>query len=571
VNRDNEAAPASVGAAIGAARGAFVSIGIFSFAINLLMLVVPIYMLQVYDRVLASRSLDTLLMLTLLAVGLLGASALLELVRSRIMVRVGAALDDRLNGAVFSAVHVARVRGAKTQDAQPLRDLETLRTFLTGNAMFAFFDAPWTPMFIGLVFVFHPLLGAIALAGGAVLFVLALLTEMVTARPLGLAGRESMAAQAYAAAGLRNADAIAAMGMLPALRRRWLALHERGIAFQAVASDRAGTVSAVVKFVRPVLQVALLGCGAALAVQQVISPGVMIAASIVMGRALAPVELAIGGWRGFVAARGARRRLRDLLASVPNTGARMPLPRPVGWLEADGLYVAAPNGHTPILHNVSFVLPAGTVLGVIGPSAAGKTTLARALVGIWPPRAGHVRLDGADVADWDDEALGPYVGYLPQDVELFDGTVAENIARLGEPVSEEVIAAARRAGVHEAVLALPDGYDTRIGDDGAVLSGGQRQRIGLARALYGDPALVVLDEPNANLDTAGDEALRRAIDDLKAAGRTVVIVTHRPGVVAAADRLLVLKDGRVDLYGPRAEVMARLTRPVAPVHAAAGA
>jgi PrtD family type I secretion system ABC transporter len=548
--------------ALAASASAFGSVGIFSCCINLLMLVVPLYMLQVYDRVLMSRSEDTLLMLTILVLGLLLANATLELVRARVMVRISSSLDDRLNGILFSAMHRARLRGGGDQGAQPLRDLDALRTFLTGSGLIAFFDAPWMPVFIAVVFMFHPLLGIIALCGAAVLFVMAVLNEVATRSTLRDATRESLQAQGYAAAALRNGEVIEAMGMLPALRRRWLALHERGIAFQAVASDRAGALTAVVKFLRPLLQVAMLGVGAVLAIEGEITPGVMVAGSIIMGRALAPVEAAIGGWRGFVAARGAYGRLKETLAGQDDRSTRMSLPRPAGQLTVEGLHTAPPGVRKPIIHNVSFALQAGEVLGIIGPSAAGKSTLARAVIGVWPALSGHVRLDGADVSDWDHEELGPHIGYLPQDVELFDGTIAENIARLQEPDSAKVMAAARQAGLHEIILHLPDGYDTRIGDGGSALSGGQRQRVALARALYGEPALVVLDEPNANLDNDGEEALRRALANLKAGGTTVVIVAHRPSILSVADKLLVLRSGRVEAFGPRAEIIAKMTRAV---------
>ena len=550
-----------VRAALGKSRGAFFMTGVFSLFINLLMLTAPLYMLQIYDRVLASRSEPTLIVLTVLAGGLLLVMGGLDLIRSRVLVRVGVKMDALLNARVFSAVFAQALRGARGQRAQALRDLDSLRQFLTGPGPFAFFDAPWAPLYLAVVFIFHPILGFVALAGAVVLFSMALINELVTRRPLQLANAQAIAANGFAEASLRNAEVLEALGMLPEIRKRWTAQHCQGLALQATASDRAATLTSWSKAVRISLQVAILGAGAALAIQQIITPGVMIAASILMGRALAPVEQAIGQWRHFVGARQAYRRLNELLQAIPEDEARLTLPKPEGRLAVEQLVAAPPGSQKPVLKGVSFKLEPGEALGVIGPSASGKSTLARNLVGVWAPQSGAVRLDGAEVQGWDAEQLGPYLGYLPQDVELFAGNVAENISRFSAEASPEaVVAAARAAGVHDMILQLDKGYDSEIGEQGCVLSGGQRQRVGLARALYGEPALVVLDEPNASLDAAGDEALTQAILGLKARGATVVVMAHRPSAIAAVDKLLMLREGRVEAFGPKEEVIAKVTK-----------
>ena len=547
--------------ALGASRRTFTVVGLFSFCINLLMLTVPIYMLQIYDRVLTSRSVDSLIMLSVLAVGLLILNGSLEFVRARVLVRVGARLDNVLNEKVFSAILRHRLQGEDLR-SQPIRDLDSIRSFLTGPALLAFFDAPWTPFFLALIFIFHPLLGFVATGGAILLFCLALLNELTTRKPLGQASHETMRASGFAESTLRNAEAIEAMGMGPALQKRWLQRHLSGLALQAKASDRAGLVTAVVKVCRPMLQIAMLATGAYLAIQQIITPGVMIAASIILGRALAPVEVAVNGWRGFVGVRGAHRRLRETLADLEEERQPMKLPAPRGTLAVEISSAGPPGVAKPVLRKVAFGLALGEALGVIGPSAAGKSTLARLLVGVWRARSGCVRLDGADIADWEAAELGPYIGYLPQDVELFEGSVAENIARFSDGDPALVVAAAKRAGVHETILRLPEGYDTLIGDGLGVLSGGQRQRIGLARALFGDPALIVLDEPNSNLDADGEAALRSAILELKQLGKTIVIISHRPNVLGVVDKVLLLREGRVEEFGPAAEVLGRLRRPV---------
>jgi PrtD family type I secretion system ABC transporter len=544
-----------------AARHVFIAIAFFSFVLNVLMLVAPFYMLQVYDRVLTSRSKDTLYLLTLLAVGLLGISAMLELIRGRILVRLGARLDRYVTHDLFAALIEDRIATQKSVGSQPIRDLETLRNFLTGPGLLAFFDAPWVPLFLGLIFLFHPVLGIVACVGAGALFALAVMSEYFTRDPWKKASSESVQAHRFADASLRNADVIWALGMLGDLRRRWQEKHISALAASGIATDRLGTFSAIAKFIRPVLQIAMLGFGAYLVIEEAISAGVMIASSIVMGRALAPVEASIAQWRSFISARSAYDRLNKLLADYDVNRERMPLPVPQGRVSAEAMTLVPPGANKPALINVTFQIQPGELLGVVGPSAAGKSSLARALMGIWTPKMGHVRLDGADMAEWDRKDLGRHLGYLPQDVELFDGTVADNIARFEMPNPDAVNQAAQIANAHEMILRLPEGYDTQIGEGGCVLSGGQRQRIGLARAIYRLPCFVVLDEPNANLDAEGEAALRLTLRKLKELSKTVVIISHKRSTLADTDKLLVLDGGRIKSFGPRAEVLEQLWKP----------
>jgi PrtD family type I secretion system ABC transporter len=537
--------------------------GVFSFAVNLLMLTAPLYMLQVYDRVLTSGSRPTLVALTVLAAGLLLTLGLLEVLRSRVLVRIGLRLDAALNPRVFEASFARQLKGRPEPPNSWLNRLASLRQFLTGQGPFALFDAPWVPLYLAVIYVFHPLLGAVATAGACVLFVLALLNELLTRRPLDAANQAAARAGGFVDGSLRNGEAIAAMGMLPALRARWNRHHAESVELQARASDFGGSITGASRAIRLALQVAILGVGAVLAIEQTITPGVMIAASIIMGRALAPVEQAIGHWRGFLSAREAYRGLAQLMADSPAREDGMALPDPAGRLSVEAVTALPPGGGSAVVRGVTFALAPGEALGIIGASAAGKSSLARVLVGAWAPAAGVVRLDGADVSQFPPADAGRWIGYLPQDVELFDGTVAENIARFrDDATSEQVVAAAREAGVHEMILRLPEGYDTPIGPRGAALSGGQRQRVALARALYGGPALLVLDEPNANLDAEGDSALTRAIQRSRERGAATVVIAHRPSAVAAVDKLAVMAAGEIRDIGPKAEVLARTTQAV---------
>ena len=549
---------------IGGFRRVFYAVGAFSFAINVLLLVPAIYMLQIYDRVLSSRNEVTLYLLTLIMVGLFLLESLLELVRSRVLIRTGTALDLQLGSRLFDASFERYLRAGGGNAGQALGDLTNLRQFLTGKGLFAFFDAPWTPIFIAVIFLLHPWLGVFAFASALILFALAYVNERATGPMLDEAARLAQSASNYAGSNLRNAEVIEALGMLPNLRRRWFRRQTRFLAVQARASDRGAAVGAASRFSRLTLQSAILGAGALLVIENQLTPGGMIAASILLARALSPVDLAIATWRGLVSARTSYARLHALLESHPARGDAISLPRPQGSVSAESLVVGAPGSRQPILKGVSFRVPPGMIIAVVGPSASGKSTLARALVGVWGPMGGALRLDGADLHKWNKEELGPWIGYLPQDVELFEGTIAENIARFGALDSAAIVQAARKAGVHDMVLHMPQGYDTPIGESGAVLSAGQRQRVALARALYGDPALIVLDEPNSNLDEDGDAALLGALAEMKKEQRTVFVMSHRVNVLRVADAVMILAGGTIQAFGPRDSVLKGLRAKVRP-------
>lgn len=549
----------SLQAALKLCRGSFLSVGFFSFFVNALMLVPSFYMLQVYGRVLTSGSTTTLLMLTLIMSALMLAMGGLEWTRSRLMVRISGRLDALLGPDVYRASFKRALdSGGMDASAQPLSDLTGLRQFLTGSGLFAFFDAPWLPVYIGVMFFFHPWYGWIAIASAIVLLCLALLNERLTGKALAEANRQNIATSLHTTKSLRNAEVIQSMGMLHNLMARWSVRQKEALRLQSVASDKGGLITSLSKTFRMLVQSLILGAGAYLAIQQEINPGAMIAGSLLLGRALAPIDMMIGGWKGFVSARSQYARLNEILDWQKSEQARMSLPAPEGHVQVENLIVSAPGSKTPILKNIGFVVPAGAVVGIIGPSASGKSTLARALLGVWAPQHGVVRLDGADINNWDKRELGPHIGYLPQDIELFEGSISENIARFGEVEPDKVIQAARAAGVHEMILQLPEGYDTVIGSEGVNLSGGQRQRIGLARALYGQPRLLVLDEPNSNLDDVGERALANALRQVKASGATIFVITHRTSILAQLDSLLVMQEGAVSLYGPRDKVLAKL-------------
>ena len=544
-----------MGQALECALGALKRVGFFSLFINLLTLTSSIYMMQVYDRVLASRSGSTLLYLTLFAGACLATLAALEVVRSRLLVRLGARFDAQLSGLVFMRPLTAGRSG------QSLRDLDQLRNFLTGSHILSLLDAPWMPIYIGLVYLLHPMLGHVALVGGVLLFLLALWNERDTREPLAEAGKQMAAGTQFAEISARNAEAIRAMGMLPGLTALWRKRHDLGLGLQGLASDRAGNVAAVAKALRFFLQVAILGVGAWLVIKQECTGGVMIASSIIMGRGLAPVEAAIGGWRGFLMARESYGRLLKGFGSDAADAPTMLLPKPEGKLVFEGVSGGPPDLRKFTVQNLSFSLEAGSVLGITGPSAAGKSTLARLAVGVWRPGSGVVRLDGVNIADWNREDVGPHIGYLPQDIELFPGSVADNIARFGKVDPDKVVDAAQLAGAHQVILELPQGYDTPIGPSGVNLSGGQRQRIGLARAFYGRPPLIVLDEPTSNLDAEGEGAVRQAMEVLRGQS-TVVVIAHRPAVLGGTDQLMVVFKGQIANFGPTSEVMPVITRRV---------
>ncbi len=547
----------------------FAYAGLFSLAINALLLVPALYMLQVFDRVLSSRSEETLVMLSVGALLALAMMAALDMLRARLLAACGIALDRWLGPSVLQGLlaQTARLGGAEYLNG--LRDVSTLRGFLVGAGVIALFDAPWLPLFLVLIYLFHPLLGAVALAGAVLMLFLAVLNERLTRRPLGQVLAAGRRAGRFIDASTANAETVSALGMARAITRRWQALNDAALREQSAASGLGATFAGLTKFTRQFVQMAMLGAGAYLVIAQHLSAGVMIATTIILGRALAPVEMLVAGWRNLVEVRSAWQRLAQLFAANPPEPAGTPLPAPRGALAVERVVYGFPGAARPALRGVSFSLNAGESLGVIGPTAAGKSTLARLVVGIWKPAAGAVRLDGSDVATWPREQLGVYLGYVPQAVGLFSGTVAANIARLGEPDAAAVIRAAQRAHAHDMILRLPRGYDTEVGDAGAALSPGQRQRVALARALYGEPRLVVLDEPNANLDAEGDEALVRTLHDLKESTVTVVVAAHRPSLLAGVDKLLVLKDGVAEMFGPRAEVIARVTRSMPQIRGAA--
>ncbi len=541
-------------------KKSFRTIGVFSAVINLLMLMPALYMLQLYDSVLTSRNEMTLLMLTLIMLGAYVFMGTLEFIRSFVLIRVGAQLDMKLNKRVYTAAFEQSLKQGGGNAGQALKDLTNLRQFLTGNALFAFFDAPWFPIYICVIFLFHPWLGVFAFCGTLVLILLAYINERITHKPLAEANSMSIASTTLASNNLRNAEVIEAMGMLPNLQARWYHLHSKFLNLQADASEKAGVIGAFTKFTSVSLQSLMLGLGALLVLEDSISPGMMIAGSILLGKAIGPVQLLISVWKQFGGTRSAYERLTKLLESNPARDPGMALPKPMGNISVESVTAAPPGSRVPVIKGLSFSIAAGELLGVVGPSGSGKSTLARLIVGVWPSAAGKVRLDGVDVYLWNKDELGSHIGYLPQDIELFGGTVSENIARFGEIDAEKVILAAKRAGVHEMILNMSEGYDTLLGDGGAGLSGGQKQRLGLARAMYDDPSLIVLDEPNSNLDDVGEQALLAAIIDLRKRGKTIVLITHRTSIIAATTKLLVLHDGVAKLFGPTDQVIAELTK-----------
>ena len=539
-------------------RREFVVVGVFSMVANVLMLSPTLYMLQVFDRVMVSRSELTLLAMSLITLFLFGVMAFAEWMRSRVLVRAGVQLDGLLGTRVFNASFEANLAPSGVSPARAFGDLIQIRQFLTGNGILAFFDTPWTPVYMAVLFILHPMLGFLALFFAAVQGALAWFGHRHTVAPAEAASKAGSEASAYLQGKLRNAEVLEPMGMVHNLRPHWAQRHAHAHQLQGQAQALTHRITAWSKFIRYTQQSLALGAGALLVIDGQLSPGGMIAANVLMTRALAPIDMLVAAWRGFIGARSAFGRLEALLAAHPERDPALTRVAPQGALTLRDLVAVAPGRDEPILKGVSVAVAPGTVTVVLGPSGSGKSTLARCMVGIWPGVSGEVLLDDLPISGWDRDELGPYLGYLPQDIELFEGSIAENIARFGEVVSEKVIAAARSTGLHEMILRLPKGYDTPIGEAGHLLSGGQRQRIGLARAVYGDPVLVVLDEPNANLDDVGEAALVQTVKGLKAKGRTVFLITHRPGVLAVADRVLVLRNGMVQTDGPRDEVLAQL-------------
>lgn len=544
--------------AMAGSRAGLLAVGAFSCVINLLVLAGPLYMMLVYDRALSSGSLPTLVALSLLLGGLFATMGLLSWIRARILLRVGNRFDTRLSEHAFKAQLRTDASSVDASGAHATADLALLRDFMSGQTPSVLFDAPWTPVFVAFAFLLHPLLGMIAAGGALVLIVLGLLNDGLTRAEQGRAARLDLQGAAILGDMRRNRDVVAALRMEPAFFDRWAKVHGDAVARHARVNDRSATFSTISRTFRMALQSAVLGTGAYLAILGSLSPGAIIAASVIVARGLAPAEQAIGSWRQLVLARGAYRRLRETMATAEGEASRLRLPTPKGRIEVKGLATTDAEGKRPLLRGLSFSVAPGEFLAVIGQSGSGKSSLARALVGAHPPLRGKVRLDGAALDHWSPEQLGAEIGYLPQSVELFDGTVRQNIARfLPDADDAAVLDAAERAGAHELVLRLPQGYDTALGSSGSLLSGGERQRIGLARALYGDPALLVLDEPNANLDGEGEAALNIALARRKADGRTIIVIAHRPSAIARADRVLVMESGRLSMIGTPRQVLAK--------------
>lgn len=547
--------------ALKACKGSFLSVGFFSLFVNALMLAPTFYMIQVSGRVVPSSSTSTLIMLTLILTIMMLTLGSLEWVRSRIMVRISNRLDALLSRDIYRAsFKKALSTGGMDASAQSLNDLTSLRQFLTGNGLFAFFDAPWLPIYTAVMFLFHPWFGWMTVGAAVVLVVLAFLNHRYTGKALTEANQQSVRATLQTTKNLRNAEVIESMGMLDTLMTRWAVYQRRVLVLQSQASDKGGIITSISKTFRTWAQSIMLALGAYLVITHEINPGLLMAGSLLLGRALSPIDQMIGSWKGFVAARVQYGRLNDTLEKLNAEPQRMALPDPEGHIQVENLVIAPPGAKAAVIRNMSFVTPAGSIVGIVGPSAAGKSTLARALLGIWPPQHGTVRLDGADIAAWDKQKLGPHLGYLPQDIELFEGTISDNVARFGKVDPEKVVLAARVAGVHEMILQLPDGYDTVIGSEGINLSGGQRQRIGLARAIYGSPRLIVLDEPNSNLDDVGEKALAVALQKIKETGATVFIISHRPSILSRLDRIMVMNAGTITMYGARDHVIAELAQ-----------
>ena len=539
-------------------RREFIMVGIFSMVANVLMLSPTLYMLQVYDRVLMSRSELTLVAMSLITLFFFGVMAFSEWMRSRVLVRSGVRLDAMLGTRVFNASFESYLSQSNTGPTRAFGDLIQIRQFLTGNGIFAFFDAPWAPIYIAVLFFLHPMLGWLAIFFACVQGALAWFGHRHTVAPAEAASKAASESGTYLQSKLRNAEVLESMGMVHNLRPHWQDRHQDMLALQSASQSLTHRITAWSKFIRYSQQSLALGAGALLVIDGQLSPGGMIASNVLMSRALAPIDMMVGTWRAFIGARLAFERLETLLRDFPRRDPALSRMPPRGALTLHNLVASAPGRKDPILKGVSTAVEAGTVTVVLGPSGSGKSTLARCMMGIWPNVSGEVLLDGLPIESWDRTELGPHLGYLPQDIELFEGSISENIARFGEVMSDKVIAAARSAGLHEMILRFPKGYDTPIGEAGGLLSGGQRQRIGLARAVYGDPVMVVLDEPNANLDDVGEQALVATVQGLKAAGKTVFLITHRPGILGMADRLLILRDGVVQADGPRDAVLTAL-------------
>ena len=560
MNPKNSAQPRGLSEVLWTFRREFLVVGVFSLVVNLLMLTPTIYMLQVFDRVMMSQSYMTLVVVSLLALFLFGAMAFAEWARSILLVRTGVKLDQALSQRVFKASFLSYLNPAETAPSKAFGDLTVLRQFMTGNGVFAFFDVPWIPIYLAVLFMLHPWLGAVASLFAVVQALIAWQGHAATQKAQLVTALAQADAQNFLQSKLRNVEVLSAMGMQGSLYQRWKAKQHKALVMSGTSQNKTGTVTAVSKFVRYAQQSMSLAVGAWLVTRGEISPGAMIAGNVLMTRALAPIDLLVGTWPQFLTSKDAYGRLQKLLGFQHAGREKTMIQAPLGNLKIEQLVVKVAGREKPVLDGVSLMALPGTVTVVLGPSGCGKSTLARSMLGIWPDHEGRILLDEQPIGQWTRESLGQHVGYLPQDIELFDGTIAENIARIGEVDSDQVIEAAEAAGLHQMILRFPQGYDSRVGQGGSFLSGGQRQRIGLARALYGKPMLVVLDEPNANLDDEGEAALMKAVQLIKAQGKTVVLISHRPGVIQVADRLVILQDGKLVASGPRDGVLEALKK-----------
>lgn len=543
--------------ALSETRGSFIKVALFSGVINILMLTGSFFMLQVYDRVLPSRSVPTLVALALLTAGLFLTLAMLDMIRSRMLVRIGMSLDESLSARIYGLVMRLPLRvGHKSDGLQPLRDMDSVRSFLSSSGPTALFDLPWMPLYLAIIYAFHPLLGMTALLGAVLLVGLTLVTDFLARQPMRDASQIGLIRHGLAEAGRRNSEVLTVLGMVGRFTGQWEAANRRFMESHRRASDVTASFGSVTKALRMLLQSAVLGIGAYLVIIHEASSGIIIASTILTARALAPIDIAIANWKGFIGARQSWQRLKGILGALPMEAEPMALPPPSKSLVLNHATVVPPGGQKPVLRDIDFKLERGQGLGIIGPSASGKSSLARLIVGAWRPIQGKICLDNAALDQWSSEALGRYIGYMPQDVELFAGTIAENISRFDpEAEAEMIIKAAQAAHVHDLILDLANGYDTQIGEQGEILSAGQRQRIALARALYGDPFLVVLDEPNSNLDSDGEIALTQAIVGVRKRGGIVVVVAHRPSAVAGVDLILVMAHGQVVKLGPKEKVL----------------
>lgn len=550
---------ADVPEALALCKRSFLTAAFFSLFINVLVLVPMIYTMQVYDRVISTNSESTLLMLTLMVTFIFFFTGALEWIRSQILIVTSARIEQALNARVFDAMFAETLAsGGKSSSTLALSDLLQLRQFLTGNGFFAFLDAPWLPIYLVVMFWFHVTIGLVGLASALILMGLNICNELSTREILAQANHKSTEASQQTQRNLRNIEVIESMGMLARLRARWQEKQGVVLALQAKSSDNTSLISALSKVYRQLIQALIIGLGAYLVIHKELSAGSMFAASVLLGRALAPLDMLVGSWRGFLGARESYARLQKLLTSVPKRTPPMPLPAPVGEIRLENVAVIPPGGKVSVIAGINLLIEAGEQIALIGPSAAGKSTLARTMLGLYRPITGSVRLDGAEVGHWDREALGQYIGYLPQDVELLDGSISENIARFGEIDSEQIVSAAQTAGIHDMILRLPEGYDTLIQGHGNLLSAGQRQRLGLARALYGDARVIVLDEPNSNLDQDGEAALSQALFKLRQRACTLIIITHRAQILNQVDKIAVMKEGKLVMYGPKNQVIAAL-------------